>query len=466
MTSSAYMAFAVCMFAIAGLLLLFFRSRETITEKDEILSQQHELLVQMQQALKKYGPIIDLEQEQQHLTQHNASIKTKIKQEQARWNREHHQLLEKQRQLQESVSLLEEEEYIQSFGLYKHRYDFGSSNRYKLKLTEVRDEQKRLIKNGTAARCNTDWHVGESRKKGKKLTNDFLKLLLRAFNGECDVAISKVKYNNVDSTEKRIEKSWEALNKLGQHYHTEITREYVHLKLQELFLVHEYQEKKQEEKEEAKRIKEEMREEEKLLKALEKEEKQAQKEEERYIKALEKARAEARKASQDKMNAYDAKIRQLEVLLAEAAERKERAVSQAQLTKSGFVYVISNVGSFGENVFKIGLTRRLEPNDRVRELGGASVPFPFDVHAFIYSHDAPGLENKIHKALHNYRINWVNNRKEFFRVPLKTIEQVVYQHQNDIAKRFEFEYFPQAEEFRKSESARLAEAQTTVQGAF
>ncbi|MEL6615500.1 MAG: GIY-YIG nuclease family protein, partial [Bacteroidota bacterium] len=139
-------------------------------------------------------------------------------------------------------------------------------------------------------------------------------------------------------------------------------------------------------------------------------------------------------------------IEELERRLAEAHANKERAVSRAQMTRAGHVYVISNVGSFGENVYKIGMTRRLDPMDRVRELGDASVPFRFDVHAIIYSDDAPGLEAELHRQFDTKRVNRVNTRKEFFRVPLDEVARVVQENHGEI----EFTLAAEAEEYRKT----------------
>lgn len=148
--------------------------------------------------------------------------------------------------------------------------------------------------------------------------------------------------------------------------------------------------------------------------------KQAEAEQKAIEEALAKAMAEAGAE-------HSAEIEELQRLLLEAEERGKRAVAQAQLTRVGHVYVISNVGSFGEKVFKVGLTRRLEPMDRVKELGDASVPFPFDVHMMIFSEDAPTLEHDLHKALEDFRVNRVNFRKEFFKVDLETIHDSVLQ---------------------------------------
>jgi multidrug efflux pump subunit AcrA (membrane-fusion protein) len=188
-------------------------------------------------------------------------------------------------------------------------------------------------------------------------------------------------------------------------------------------LAFEYEDKLKKEKDEQKQIQDEMREEEKARREIERAREDAEKEELRYQKALEKAREDVSKASGEKVNQLNDKISQLEAQLKAAQELKERAISRAQITKSGHVYIISNVGSFGENIFKIGMTRRLEPLDRVKELGDASVPFTFDVHALVYSDNAPELENKLHQQFETTRINLVNPRREFFSTSLEEIEK-------------------------------------------
>jgi hypothetical protein len=153
--------------------------------------------------------------------------------------------------------------------------------------------------------------------------------------------------------------------------------------------------------------------------------------------------------SGEKLDELNSQIAQLEQNLKDAHEAKERAISRAQETKSGHVYIISNLGSFGEDVYKIGMTRRLEPMDRVKELGDASVPFTFDLHAMIFSENAPELENLLHKEFDDRRINKVNNRKEYFKVSLDEIEQVIidkYEKEVDFIKVIE------AQQFRETKS--------------
>src|SRR5439155_7406688 len=316
--------------------------------------------------------------------------------------------------LKTEFAALDEEANLRSFGFYKPRYDFAESSRYQTELDTIRQSQRSMLTAKTAATCAIEWTVNGSKAEGRKSTNHTLKLMLRAFNGESDAAVAKVKYSNVQVMEARIQKAFQAINQLGEVQRCHIADAYLDLRLKELYLVHEYEEKLQEEKEEQRAIRERMREEEIAQREIEKARQEAEQEEQRYQEALEKARLEAEKAVGEKQGKLQDQIQELERRLAEAQANKERAVARAQMTRSGHVYVISNVGSFGEDIYKIGLTRRLDPLERILELGDAAVPFRFDVHAVIFSEDAPALESTLHTVFADRAVNLVNPRKEFF----------------------------------------------------
>ncbi|WP_327205653.1 GIY-YIG nuclease family protein [Rhizobium beringeri] len=193
------------------------------------------------------------------------------------------------------------------------------------------------------------------------------------------------------------------------------------LKFQELFLTHEYREKLKAEREERAELARAQKEEQKLIRDMER----AEEDEARYQRLLDKAKTEAERAVGPKLEAFNAQIEMLERDLAEAHAKVERAQAMAEKTRSGYVYIISNVGSFGGDVVKIGLTRRLDPADRIRELGDASVPFVFDTHAIIYSDNAPTLERALHTEFEPVRVNAQNYRKEFFKATLDQVEEAV-----------------------------------------
>jgi hypothetical protein len=317
---------------------------------------------------------------------------------------------------------------MQTFGFYKPKYGFDYSEQYEEKLKTIRDGQEALVKSDNATDCSEEWTVGGSAAKGRKMVSEQAKLMLRAFNGECDAAIAKVKYNNVNNLENRVNRSFDAINKLGESKKLWINRDYLNLKLQELYLVHEHSEKVEEEREQQRQIREQMREDEKAEKEIEKVKKDAEVQEAIKLGALEKARQELAEAQGKQTDRLQSIVDRLEVELKEALEVKARSIARASLTRSGHVYVLSNIGSFGKNVYKIGITRRLEPLERVDELSDASVPFRFDVHAMIYCEDAPTLENTLHQYFDSRRVNLANLRREFFNVSLEEIQKAVERH--------------------------------------
>ncbi len=286
--------------------------------------------------------------------------------------------------LEHETALLQENLDDLSFGLYKPHYSFDTPESYKAALEKVYEQKKALIHADKAADYSKEWTVNGSKREGLRMTKGQLKLMLRAFNGECDAAIAKVAWNNIVRMEERINKAHEAINKLGAVNKICITTEYLEICLAELRLAHEYELKKQEEKEEQRAIREQMREEEQAQREFERAQREAVAEQERAEKALASARAELLKASGEHLEAIQLEVKNLEQKVADAQAKQEHAVSMAQVTKMGHVYVISNIGSFGNDVIKIGMTRRLDPDDRIQELGGASVPFGFDTHAMIF----------------------------------------------------------------------------------
>lgn len=343
------------------------------------------------------------------------------------------------------IVTLDDEILIQSFGLYKPRYDLQRSEDYKAKLDYIRNSQKQMIKNKTAVTGNSGWTVNGSKSEGNKMVSDMQKLLLRAFNNECDDLIGKVKYNNYEASIERINKSCEAISKLGRIMSVSITNGYKNLKIEELTLAFEYAQKKQEEKEEQKALKAQMREEAKLQKEIEEERKKLEKEQAHYLNALAKLNLQL---SNDPENQDLLQKKQELEVKAEEIDKSIKDVDYREANKrAGYVYVISNIGAFGENVYKIGMTRRLDPMERVDELGDASVPFDFDVHAMIFTDDAPALEAALHKAFEDKKVNMVNQRREFFNVTLDEIKAVVKANYD---KTVEFVDIPDAEQYRVS----------------
>lgn len=285
------------------------------------------------------------------------------------------------------------------------------------KLKEAREKSARMVRLGFAAKCD---YVEQNRKETA------IAFVVDAFNGKVDSILSKTKKDNYGVLEQKIKDAYQLVNFNGAAFrNAAITEGYLETRLEELKWAVAVSELKARDQEEQRRIREQMREEERTRREYERAQKEAAKEEEMLRKAMAKAEAMLKTANEEKRAEFEAKLEELRGKLAEAEAKGQRALSMAQQTKHGNVYVISNIGSFGENVYKVGMTRRLDPLDRVRELGDASVPFPFDVHAIIESDDAPALETALHKELALAQMNKVNPRKEFFRVSLSAIKGIV-----------------------------------------
>lgn len=314
-------------------------------------------------------------------------------------------------------------------------YEFTNAGK---ELQKARELTKSLIKTSKAASCD---YVEANRR------NTAINFVLDAFNGKTDSTLSKIKNNNFGKLAQEIKDAFQLVNHNGSAFRSaKITDTYLQARLNELkwgVAVHEIM---LEEREEQRRIKEQLREEEKARREYEKAIKDAEKEEKAIQHAIEKATKELMLAGEEQRLALEHKIAELQAKYEEAEAKNQRAISMAQQTRSGHVYVISNIGSFGEDVYKIGLTRRLEPLDRVRELGDASVPFSFDVHAMIYSDDAPTLEKKLHKVFNDRQVNKVNARKEFFNVNISEIKATI----EEMNINAHWTMFADAKEYRES----------------
>ncbi len=287
------------------------------------------------------------------------------------------------------------------------------------KLKECRQRSKAMVKNGQAATC--DYVEPERRQAAVEFVVD-------AFNGKAETTLAKAKADNFGTLRQELVDAYSIVNMNGRAFrNARILNSYADARIDELHwavVVHELRER---EREEQRRLKEQIREEEKARREYERAQKDAAKEEDVIRKAMARAQQEILQATDAQRSKYEAQLQELALRLQVAEEKNQRALSMAQQTKRGHVYIISNVGSFGEDVFKIGLTRRLEPLDRIKELGDASVPFEFDVHALIVSDDAPALEYALHRHFLASQLNKVNPRKEFFRATLSMIRAEVEQ---------------------------------------
>lgn len=317
--------------------------------------------------------------------------------------------------------------------------DFGHTEAGRA-LAAARAHSKRMVETGVAAVCDAE--KAEDRKVA-------IQFLLGYFNGEVDAILAEVRDENYGTLAEKVRNMFALANMNGKILRVRVADLYLDSRLEELKWAGVVEELKLKERQEQRALRERIREEERSRREYERAMEDAQREEARIKKAMVEAQAQAQalRASAEGRAELEAQIALLNEQLKAAEEKNARALSMAQQTKAGHVYIISNVGAFGDDVFKIGLTRRLEPLERIRELGDASVPFEFDVHALIHSEDAPALEALLHQEFDDLRLNKVNFRKEFFRVPLHRIREVVSQR----GLQASFSMLAEAREFRESQ---------------
>jgi hypothetical protein len=332
---------------------------------------------------------------------------------------------------------------LQEVGIYRYRHPLDTAVAYQERLKTTRDAISSLAKSG-AVDSAQGWTVNNSRTEGAKMTRDLSKLMLRAYNAEADNLVRTLRPHSLASAIARLEKARATIAKLGSIVQIRITDEYQRWHVYELELTADYLVKVEEEKERLREERARQREEEKAIRELEAERRRLEKEQSHYEIALEKLRARGDEAA----------IAELETKLVEIQSAIKGIENREANIRAGYVYVISNFGSFGEHIVKIGMTRRLEPMDRVRELGDASVPFRFDVHALVFSHDAVGLENKLHAHFNDRRVNLVNYRREYFYVTPQEVRRALEILGTEHL--LEFELVPEAAEWRQSGGDRRA----------
>ena len=314
------------------------------------------------------------------------------------------------------ISLANDDIGLQEFGFFNRQYKFTDSLQYKEALENLRLQEKELVKNDKAAKIIWTYTFNNSEKKGRAIQNKLKKVAIRGFNGEADALLVKATPANVENKKTALIRSFDQLNKIYASNGVEITSEYLQLKLLEFQVAVEYELQKQEEKELLREQREKEREDKELLK----------------------------EAKNDEVDELRRQLTEYQDKLSELDEIEEDIDYREGHATAGYVYVISNIGSFGEDVYKVGVTRRLEPLERIRELSSASVPFQFDVHALIFSEEAFALETELHNQLANYKVNKVNGRKEYFKVPFEKIKELLDKHEeltielNENAEAFEY----------------------------
>ena len=329
-------------------------------------------------------------------------------------------------ELKSELSLYTDMKSYVDYGFYPlPAYGETTSKAYNQKLKSIREKQKIMLKEATAYTYPEYIEITGDTTYDKRLLKNQGYLLILAFNSESDYLINKINSSNYESVLTRIEKLAENLEKRLISLEIGISLDYVELKMQECTVFYQYKYQKLAEAEEQRDINAQMREEAAVDREMQQAIKDAKRDEQMVREAMNKVRKELAYASAEQKQQYEFELQELNERLIEAESRKERSLSMAQQTRRGHVYIISNIGSFGEDIYKIGMTRRLEPLDRVKELSSASVPFVFDVHAMIYSEDAPALEKELHNYFDLASVNKVNSRKEFFEITLQEIRDYV-----------------------------------------
>lgn len=301
-----------------------------------------------------------------------------------------------------------------------------------LNALNYKDLRKKFNENDK--RINQVAEEYQARYQTKTITTLY-KIMVIALRAELQNILSAMKFGGIDKAIEQIKSITNKYSSIVAEGNQTIVPTLVrfigemeYLFIESAKIEYEYYIQKEQIKEEQRALREQLRQEALEKKLLEQQQQQVAKEEEKYKNEIETLKESLKSASAEKENILNLRIQELERQLKEVDKKKEE-IAKLQHGKAGYVYVISNLGSFGDDVFKIGMTRRIEPQERIDELGSASVPFPFDVHSFIFSDNAPELENNIHKILNDKRVNKVNYRKEFFRINLEELEKIVYELQ-------------------------------------
>lgn len=410
------------------------RRRGIFSGKKQALEDENRRLREMLEATGMLSAF-ELEKRTQGLSEHTEILRAEVNDLERRARKARADLIE-----------IDDVAQMQEAGVYQYAHPLENSVEYKERLKELKQATRDAIKGGNAVSASTDWTVNNSAAKGRKMVRDFSKLLLRAYNAEADNCVRTVKPATLLRSLDRLEKTAKTITRLGSTMDIKITSAYHKLKLKEIELTADYLAKVAEEKERARAERERLRDEAAAAREIEREKTRLAKEQAHYENALARALEE---------NLPSHEVEELKSKLSEIGGEMDKIVSRAANIRAGWVYVISNIGSFGENMVKIGLTRRLEPMDRVRELGDASVPFRFDVHALIFSEDAVSLETSLHQALADRKVNAANNAREFFFVTPGRVKELLTEMQG--THLIEYKEEPEAAEWRASGARRATD---------
>lgn len=392
--------------------------------------------------IKKYGKVDVLDDtiwDKEHNIQELENRKTSLVSGIRDLTDEVIRLSDESRNLSSEIASLESDTICSQYSLSD--YDGLTSEECKNKLAIIKSDEQKDIKDNELLDI-------QSYNMPKKLLLERCKQITREFNTECDNALLNLTCKKIDTIRSKIIKAYEILNKSYAQDYIQLSKKFLEYKLEELNLVYTYELKKEQEREQQRAIKEQMIEEEKVRKEIERQKAKIEKDQTQCNNEIKRLMTYLQKTQNDiEKQLYIDKIKDLEEKLKSLEADKAVVLEREANAKAGYVYVISNIGSFGEDVYKIGMTRRLEPMDRIKELSSASVPFEFDVHAMIFSDDAPALETTLHQKFEKQSVNRVNLRKEFFKVSIDEIEDVV---KNNFNNTTEFTRIPVAKEYHET----------------
>ena len=423
---------------------------------DKMVEQEKQQLLEAQQRVeKREQELKDLQQ--QVLNRENALLGTQqeVNQLHELAERQQRELTSKLQETQDKLNSLAQKEqeldnelanvqYLDECGFYTDLnqlvFTYGTSQEYKQAIQDNLNAQKEMITKNLVCKWGTTWTVGNSVSKGETMMKDTSKMTIRCFNAECNAIIEHMNRTTLDKVNEKIKKSFNQINKLQKTRNMSMDEKYLELKLEQAKLVYEQQLKNKEERELEAQRRAELREQEKLEKEIQKEKDKALKEKQQYLKEMARLAKQKEQTQEllDRIAELEAQVNSIDETIDNLDERG------SVQCKAGWVYVISQPGS--EDV-KIGTTRRLDPHERIKELGSASVPFKFNTHAVLFAEDAFALENKLHKYFNNKRVNKANVRKEFFHVDVKEVAEYVH---TNIDAHVEFDFNPINEEYEIS----------------
>jgi hypothetical protein len=385
--------------------------------------------------------VAELERQRAQLQQQIAAQEQELRDREERHRAEISRLQHELNALKAEIIQTQDVAILQEVGIYEARHPLDDSTAYKAELARLQDAMKAMArKDGGAVEAAKGWTVDGSISKGRAMVNEYSKLVLRAYNAEADNLVRAMKPYRLQTSLDRLEKVALTIERLGRTMSIRISPAYHQLRRLELELTADYLDKLAEEKEREREERERLREERRAQQEFEAERRRLEKERQHYENVLAALIAKGDEAGAERLRQQ----------LADIEKALQEVDYRAANVRAGYVYVISNIGAFGENTVKIGMTRRLEPMDRIRELGDASVPFRFDVHALFFSEDALGIEAALHERFADKRVNKVNMRREFFRITPAEARDALMELTGNLISYTEV---PEAAEFRQSQAA-------------